>query len=824
MNIFKALEAQASLDLSGWFSSTTKLATSLDAPAEKIIANFDRIQAQVEATDATFEAAARSQQKLWDAIDMHDADAKLTEQLALEQRVADERDAAINDQIIAEQRLEDERENNRQRFIRNAEAMESQADQQIADSRRVAEHEQRLQDIRNNRIAQERQIAMAAARGAQARISAMQREEMEMEALQIELQTIHEMQQKANGSLGKGSMFVMEFGRAVEDAAIGASFNGIRGAIVGASNNLARMAEMSGPLLGQFARFAPYVSLFVSLGTALYMVVGAMQDGEEATDNAAEALDKYIEKMERALELQQRSRDFIRELADADSSDEVERILEDRARSIEDMAADQAFWIAEEKRLRDERQSLVASIESERENRSLGERAGDIVFDSTLDILEKGLDEIDAQLAEAQQRALDAKEEMGRLDDESIDARSQLLEETKEETAEFYRQAELEEAKLERQREMLTLAQERAEVEARATRLSVDEEMQSILDPGGAAVDALLAGFTERQSAIDADDSIGSAMRESMSADNQAVFDQQMAELFDVERLGELSTVLADMALEGEIVNERYVELQNQLVTLEEQFNDGSISLDQFNNSVEHVEDSIRELEQAAEEAAEAEQRAALLRGDFEGAGLSMEEALEDRLAAERMRQWNEAVDDQFDSLMGVNDEFDEWQKQMEKYAKEQERAMDALSQFQGDPEESIGALWAFINSIEGQIRLTENEMALTQQTLDQLGDSLDTFRKMELEQHLDDLTSALTDLYDQLEKSRYFTEISGPAWFSDPGLQSPADNASTTRGVRGNGGIVMEFPNINKLTNSDVGRVSDQLMEENRRRGIRAF
>lgn len=802
MNKFTALQAEAALDVARWLGATHDM--------DESIADVERsVKRTFALMDAEANRAADSVSDLEQSLNRVNASFK-----------------DIEDAIKSQAQFE---EDNRRAAEASAKAEEAalEKQRQVWQAQDAAEDAARERHMLERQFAADRQKwardeAVAVARSSQAKINAMQQEEMELEALEIELGVLRQRWEQVHNVSTKGSMFVMEFGRAIEDAAIGASFNGIQGAIVGASNNLARMAEMSGSLLGSFARYAPYVSLFVSISTALYMVVQSMTDSEDATDKANEALDRYIEKMERILELQQRNRDFIRELADAESSEDVQRILEDRARSMEDMVADQQFWIDEEARLQAERASLAATIEGERNTRGIADQASDLIFDSTLDLLQKDLAELDTQIAEAQQRAFDAKQEIGRLDEEQIEAGERLIDVAQEEIDAAFESLMLEKDKLAIQQQQTAEKERQAAI---AAGMAAQDEMFSILDPGGFAQERMNRDWLDRQTAIDADPTLSSDQRTDLTARNEAAFDAQMAELFDVARLDDLTETLAGMSLEGQVVQDQYVEMANQIETLRQRFSDGEISLDQFNRSVEHIDRALEEAAQAAEEAAEAERRAALLRGDFAGAGLDMEAALEDRLAAERMREWNRLVEQQFDALYGTNDQMDEWQKQMEAYAKEQERVTDTLAAFQGDPEESMTALWAFINSLQGQIQITESEIALTQNTLAVLGESIDVFRKAELERHIDNLTDALVDLYDQMERNKYFTEVSGPAWFSDPGLQTPNGEGLTTTGRAGRGGnVIFELPNLTRMTNSEVSRQSDLLMAENRRRGVRAF
>lgn len=175
---------------------------------------------------------------------------------------------------------------------------------------------------------------------------------------------------QVSGDMGRmtsnGQQRLFELSRGIEDAALGYHIRGFSGLVMSTSNNLSRMAElfaMSGKEATGFKSvlmgFAPFLPLFISLGTAIYLISQSWGDVEGATLDATRAQERYNDRIKEWLSLQQGRRDFQRQLDDLQGPDQAGRLVGQRGNTVEDQ---QANLVALKRRLEANQTQIAGNI------------------------------------------------------------------------------------------------------------------------------------------------------------------------------------------------------------------------------------------------------------------------------------------------------------------------------------------------------------------------------------------------------------------------------------------------------------------------------
>jgi hypothetical protein len=158
--------------------------------------------------------------------------------------------------------------------------------------------------------------------------------ERDMKGLDRELQALDRRWQQSmrpKGGGGKASGF-LELSRGIEDFSAGFQTNGLRGGLMGASNNLSQMATiMGGPLAGAVAG--------LSLA-ALPMLVNAFTDTSNAAEKARLSLENFQKQADRQAEFAKQQVQFQHTLEDTKTIDALEKEIKERERAMQTIDAE----------------------------------------------------------------------------------------------------------------------------------------------------------------------------------------------------------------------------------------------------------------------------------------------------------------------------------------------------------------------------------------------------------------------------------------------------------------------------------------------------
>lgn len=279
----------------------------------------------------------------------------------------------------------------------------------------------------------------------------------------------------------------------------------------------------------------------------------------------------------------------------------------------------------------------------------------------------------------------------------------------------------------------------------------------------------------------------------------------------------EIQQSLKDLMYAGDISFQQRQQFSAQLEQLNAKFVNGGITADTYQRELQKLNQTVDEAAAATNRENEAKRRAALLRGDFAGAGLNFQQALQDRLASFRMQQFNQQVDMAFRGMMGFNDGmrqvtngFAELHSGMMDYGNQ--LGQQAVGSIQ-DAGQAFNQFFTAMSSREGQIASLQNNIALLEQNIRIFGDVLSQAQKAEFQTQIELLTQQLMEL---LNAPPVLNAPTGPDSVpTDPGLNPSQEE-------KGNGGsiIKMEFPNLTRMSQADVAQMVDAMDAEISRRG----
>lgn len=250
--------------------------------------------------------------------------------------------------------------------------------------------------------------------------------------------------------------------------------------------------------------------------------------------------------------------------------------------------------------------------------------------------------------------------------------------------------------------------------------------------------------------------------------------------------------------------------LQKEFDTLRKKLFDGKISLADYTKELD-------KLKKKTEEATEAERRAAIMRGDWKGAGLDLRKEVEDRMLQTQMSRFDAMAQQMADAAMGVGQSVERGMSQFETAFV---GGMGGAAFMNGDADAgNLGKIWEMLASPQGAINSLISQIELLEQTYQMMVDIDAEQARMTLEA-IDELSRQLDLLRNQ---EPYFTETNGPAFVRDPGLTGDSDSeGGSTRGGRGSMDIRINTPA--GYSQGDIATLVDDLERELARRGRSMF
>ena len=251
--------------------------------------------------------------------------------------------------------------------------------------------------------------------------------------------------------------------------------------------------------------------------------------------------------------------------------------------------------------------------------------------------------------------------------------------------------------------------------------------------------------------------------------------------------------------------------LQKEFDALQKKLFDGKIS---FANYAKEIEN----LKKKTNEATDAERRAALMRGDWKGAGLDMKKEVEDRMAQAKMAQFEEAAQKLANAAMGIGEKVEQGMTQFEA-AFAGGMGAAAFQNGQGDAS-NLGKIWEMLTSPQGAINSLVSQIQLLQQTYEMLID-IDAEQARQTLAAIDELSRQLDLLRNQ---QPYFTETNGPAFVRDPGLSGGEGETGGGSSIVGRAGVDIRISTPAGYSQGDVSTLVDDIEREMARRGRSLF
>lgn len=260
----------------------------------------------------------------------------------------------------------------------------------------------------------------------------------------------------------------------------------------------------------------------------------------------------------------------------------------------------------------------------------------------------------------------------------------------------------------------------------------------------------------------------------------------------------------AEMVRNGEITQKQASAFQVRRNKLEEQLLSKKISIEQFNAEMRKLGKETEEAAKKLAKETDAKKRAALLRGDFAGAGLDFRSAVEDAMASKQMERFNAGVQQFVDGMSGFKESVEQNTTTFQNYAQDYSAAMQGMSAAFGTNTGQIGLLYAQLAQLQSVYQM---QIDVNRQQADATLESI----------------KAIQALIATLEsEAPVFTETNGPAFIKDPGLDG--DSKSKGGGGKMGGAINMNFPNIRDLAPADATTLAATLRQELNRMGSSAI
>lgn len=251
-------------------------------------------------------------------------------------------------------------------------------------------------------------------------------------------------------------------------------------------------------------------------------------------------------------------------------------------------------------------------------------------------------------------------------------------------------------------------------------------------------------------------------------------------------------------------------------------FMSGAMGAERFNAETRKLSDSMRQAAADAEKEAMAKQRQQMLapfqgllaQAQAQGANPMMQRALEDRLLQLQQQRLSQQIDGAVNGFLKVNGVLGDFSTQMRGVGDQVQQFGTNLSQgsqVSADrAREGFGQFFGWLNSAGGQIASLQNQIQFAYQRLAVVRNKDNRLASQILDQ-INSMTAEINRL--MTPQTPLFSEVNGANVSIDPGLQTRSSGGTS---------VSMEFPNLTRLSNSDVQRVAVALDYELRRKGKR--
>lgn len=221
--------------------------------------------------------------------------------------------------------------------------------------------------------------------------------------------------QQISAGSNRGTFALLELSRAVEDASVGFSLNGLQGALRGSINNISMLATTIHPLAGVVAGLA---------GGALALLTTSFGDNKKAATEAKDALAKYREEIEKFNQAQSQVTGFRQRLRNLKDSDSAQGMLDENRDRLEEMQDRERFLQADRQRLSQRFQQVSMWDESDPHVAAEKQRQLNDLRNEDKAIAEE-LAKIEAERAAALRERIAIQERLNKLSDEEKQKKAQ---------------------------------------------------------------------------------------------------------------------------------------------------------------------------------------------------------------------------------------------------------------------------------------------------------------------------------------------------------------------------------------------------------------
>lgn len=303
----------------------------------------------------------------------------------------------------------------------------------------------------------------------------------------------------------------------------------------------------------------------------------------------------------------------------------------------------------------------------------------------------------------------------------------------------------------------------------------------------------------------------------------------QMPENFEAahQQVNDAKDSLREMAGAMQLTTTQTNEFFDALDKARDETINGKMTMDEFANALKQVK--LAADQAAAAAAAEAEQKRieALIKGDWKGAGLDFQKAVQERQAAIQLGKFNDAVEEAARAALGLSNATTKAAKKMDPDMAQSGgfgggggggmSSQDAFSNL-GKAFEGGNTLFNFLRSTQGQLaslqwnlQIAQRNLALAKGSGGVMGQGFGADKVRFWEQMIQQLIQQMHDLVTAPQLFKAFTgEDPAPM---DPTLQAANDPSRI-------GTVTLSFPNVNRISQADAELIYRAVKDAGRRLG----
>lgn len=297
----------------------------------------------------------------------------------------------------------------------------------------------------------------------------------------------------------------------------------------------------------------------------------------------------------------------------------------------------------------------------------------------------------------------------------------------------------------------------------------------------------------------------------------------QMPENFEAVRsaASELTVELESMAGAGQLSAQQLTDMRAAIDQMASEVLNGTATMQQFQHALSSVKTEAQKAAAAA--AAEAEQKriAALVAGNFAGAGLDFQKAVQERMAAMQLAKFNDAVEKAAKELLGLGDATDKAAKKIENPMAGGGgggrgggmSGLDAMGNM-SKIFEGANTLFNFLRSTQGQMTSLQWNLQIAQRNLSlakQSGFSPDRIKFWE-----NMIQQLIQQMHDLVTSPQLFTAFNGEGSAPmDPVLEEA--RANDPKRIQN---VNLSFPNITRISQADSELLYRAVKDVGRRLG----